>query len=46
VHYLVDLSLKKTRKPHQLVCDELEELIIGNASAEELFFESVSELAG
>lgn len=44
VHYLVDLSLKQARKPLQQICDMLESLIFGEASAEKLFYEELSDV--
>ncbi|NTV48109.1 MAG: tyrosine-type recombinase/integrase [Geobacteraceae bacterium] len=43
VHYLVDLSLKKARKPLQLICDKIEAILLGTDSAEELFYEDLSD---
>ncbi|OGW39739.1 MAG: hypothetical protein A2X58_14750 [Nitrospirae bacterium GWC2_56_14] len=43
VHYLVDLSLKKARKPLQQICDKLEAILLGIDSADELFYEDLSD---
>lgn len=42
--YLANLSLNQARKPHEDTCDMLVALLLGEASAEELFYESVSVL--
>lgn len=43
VHYLVDLSLKKARKPLQQICNKLEAILLGIDSADELFYEDLSD---
>ena len=44
VHYLVDISLKNGREPLQQICNKLEALMLGEASAEYLFLEHPSEM--
>lgn len=43
VHCLVDLSLKKARKPLQQICNKLEAILLGIDSADELFYEDLSD---
>jgi integrase len=44
VHYLVDLSLKNVREPLQQISNKLEALLLGEASAEKLFFEDQPDI--